>query len=270
MNEIEKTGSVSEELFSLNEVTIKFGQTVALNGLSAVIPAGMHVGLIGPNGSGKTTLLRVLYGAVKPERGEVKFSGKHLQEHTTLGIAKRIALVPQNQIAPQRVRVLDEVLLGRTPFLSAFDKYSKADYELAQKALDIVGLSSISSKFSDQLSGGERQRTVIARALTQDTDCILLDEPTNHLDIYFQHKVLSLLGYLKSNIVTVLHDINLAAKYCDWILLLDHGKVFASGNPCEVLTEETIRHVYGVEATTYQHDGKSQFCFSINTNKGER
>lgn len=254
-------------LFSLDDVTVKFGKTVALNQLSGTIPAGMHVGLIGPNGSGKTTLMRALYGAVKPNRGRIKLVGEPLDSLQPHEIATKIALVPQNQIVPQRVKVIDEVLLGRIPFLSAFATYSHSDYDLAVKALDTVGLTGVREKYSDQLSGGERQRTVIARALTQDTNCVLLDEPTNHLDIFYQHKVLSLLRRLAPNVVTVLHDINLAAKYCDWLLMLDHGKVFASGKPHEVLTESNIEHVYGVQATTIHHEGKLQYCFSVNNDK---
>lgn len=182
-------------LFSLDDVTVKFGKTLALNQLSGTIPAGMHVGLIGPNGSGKTTLMRALYGAVKPNRGRIKLVGEPLDSLQPHEIATKIALVPQNQIVPQRVKVIDEVLLGRIPFLSAFATYSHSDYDLAAKALDTVGLTGVREKYSDQLSGGERQRTVIARALTQDTNCVLLDEPTNHLDI-FSRTILELFDIL--------------------------------------------------------------------------
>lgn len=256
-------------LFSVENVTVSYGFAPALNGVSLSIPKGMHVGLIGPNGSGKTTLLRALYGGVKPTDGRVHFDNHVVAEMPTRELAKRITLVPQHATAPQQVRVLEEVLLGRMPFMSNFSSYSVDDYQLARQALRLVNLADIEDKYSDQLSGGERQRLIIARAIAQQTDCILLDEPTNHLDIYFQHKILSLLKDLFPSIVTVLHDINLAARYCDWVIMLDQGDAFAEGHPEDVLTEDNIQRIYGVSATTYCHKGKQQFCFDIDKNKGE-
>ena len=261
-----RTGTAlqSEPLFALENVTVSFDSTVALREVTVEIPARAYVGLIGPNRSGKTTLMRVLCGAVKPDRGTVSFKTQNIQTLSAQDLAKEISLVPQNCPVPHQVRVIDEVLLGRLPFLSNFATYSATDYQLARNALQAVGLSPYADKHSDQLSGGERQRTTIARAITQNTDCTLLDEPTNHLDIYFQHKVLGLLGELSPSVVAVLHDINLAARYCNWVILLKNGEVFAAGPPDKVLTKETIEQVYGVTTTTFCHQGKQQFFFSID------
>ncbi|MEU3308865.1 ABC transporter ATP-binding protein [Nocardiopsis sp. NPDC006832] len=215
---------------------------------------GEVLGLIGPNGSGKTTLLRILFGALRPREGTVTFDGRPLTRLSPRQIAQRIAVVIQEPRSELMLSAADMVILGRTPHLGMFSRRGPRDDELAAAALEKVGALDLAHRDISELSGGEKQRVLIARALVQEADCLLLDEPTNHLDIGYQHQVLDLVRGLEMTAVVVLHDLNLAARYCDRLMLLDRGRVRASGDVPQVLRSETIERVYGVateRATAY-------------------
>ena len=159
------------------------------------------------------------------------------------------------------ITVADMVLLGRSPHRSSFQSYTAADHQRAAAALRRVGVRHLAERFFTELSGGEKQRALIARALAQETDHLLLDEPTNHLDIRYQHEILGLVQTLDVTTVVVLHDLNLAARYCDRLVLLDRGRVACSGAPDDVLTEDMLERVYGVGVRRRQEDGCLQLTF---------
>ncbi|MFC6357194.1 ABC transporter ATP-binding protein [Luethyella okanaganae] len=219
---------------------------VVLDRVDLVAAPGTVVGIIGPNGSGKTTLLRMLFGALVPDAGTVRLDGQELGRLGRRQIARRIAVVAQDPPGDIALNVADTVMLGRLPLRPALALPARGDYAAVAIALNRVGLAGLAERPLSELSGGETQRALIARAIAQEADHVLLDEPTNHLDIRYQHEILALVRTLSATTVIVLHDLNLAARYCDRLLLLDEGRVVASGEPGDVLHPENIEAVYRV------------------------
>lgn len=239
-----------------------YGGGPVLSGAQLVADAGAVVGLIGPNGSGKTTLLRALSGSLTFDRGSVLLDGAALGSLTPREIARRIAVVVQETSGDLPLSVADTVLLGRLPHRGLFAGRSRTDEAIAAAALDRVGVGHLAARNLGELSGGERQRVLIARALTQQADHLLMDEPTNHLDVRYQHEVLALVRELGVTAVVVLHDLNLAARYCDRLLLLDRGRVRAMGETGDVLDLDTIPDVYGLQVDHVRAgDGVRQLLF---------
>lgn len=248
-------------MIEARDLTVRFGAVTAVDGVSVTVPDGGVLGLVGPNGSGKTTLLRTLHGAVRPTAGRVLLDCEPLTDLRRKAIARQIAVVAQERSdsdAPMSVAEL--VMLGRLPHQGFTAQVSDADTAVVTDALAAVGLTDLASREVAVLSGGERQRALIARALAQQTRHVLLDEPTNHLDIRFQHEVLELVSGLPGAAV-VLHDLNLAARYCDRTVVLDHGRVVAEGTPEEVLTPEILEPVYGVRMRRVELDGELHLLF---------
>ncbi|WP_151482376.1 ABC transporter ATP-binding protein [Streptomyces albicerus] len=220
-----------------------------LDGVSITPAPGTTVGLLGPNGSGKSTLLRLLAGVLTPASGVVTLDGSPLAELGHRDIARRIAVVEQQADTQVELTVLDVVRLGRIPHRRAWTPASATDEEVVRGALDHTGLTDRAHQSWHTLSGGERQRVQIARALAQEPRELLLDEPTNHLDIQHQLDLLALVTSLPVTSVVALHDLNLAAMYCDRLVVLREGRVVACGSPGDILTEELIAEVYGVRAS---------------------
>ena len=223
---------------------------------------GRVLGLIGPNGSGKTTLLRALHGALEPQEGAVTLDGRALATMRPADVAREIAVVVQEGGSDSTLTVAEMVLLGRTVRLGGFAAARPSDHEAAHAALVRVGALPLARRSLTELSGGERQRALIARALAQDTGHLLLDEPTNHLDVRYQHEVLSLLRSLERTVVVVLHDLNLAAAYCDDLVLLDRGRVAGSGTVSEVLDPELLTQVYGIGVDRLDRDGQTHLLYT--------
>nr|WP_281496958.1 ABC transporter ATP-binding protein [Ornithinimicrobium sp. F0845] len=227
---------------------------------------GQVLGLVGPNGSGKTTLLRTLYHALRPQTGAVLLDGVDLGRRKTRDVAREISVVVQESPGDLPLLVSDMVLLGRTPHRSAFAANRERDHAIAAEALERVGALHLTDHPFEGLSGGERQRVLIARALAQEASHLLLDEPTNHLDVRYQHEVLDLVRDLAINaghtVVVVLHDLNLAATYCDRVVLLEGGRIAASGAADEVLVPETLAPVYEVNVRRILLDDGFQLVFS--------
>ncbi|MFS8200062.1 ABC transporter ATP-binding protein [Streptomyces sp. CWNU-52B] len=219
-----------------------------LDGVSISPATGATVGLLGPNGSGKSTLLRLLSGVLAPASGVVTLDGRPLAELGRRDLARRVAVVEQQADTQVELSVLDVVRLGRTPHRRAWTPPSGADEAAVREALARTGLTDRARQSWHTLSGGERQRVQIARALAQEPRELLLDEPTNHLDVQHQLDLLTLVTSLPVTSVVALHDLNLAAMYCDQLVVLREGRVVAAGTPAEVLTEELIAEVYGVRA----------------------
>ncbi len=234
------------------------GQPI-LSEVSATIPRGAVVGLLGPNGAGKSTLLRLIAGIETPDAGAVHVGGAAVASLSRRDAARRIALLEQNSSPGVDLTVEQVVLLGRIPHRSGvLGSFGGADdRRVAADALAAVGSSSLADRAWHTLSGGQQQRVQIARALAQEPTLLLLDEPTNHLDVSAQLSLMSLVSTrmraLGLTAVAALHDLNLAAAYCDHVVLLDAGRLVASGSPSEVLTAETITAVYGVEVDIVPH-----------------
>jgi len=211
-------------------------------------PDGKITGLLGPNGSGKTSLLRLLAGLRRPDKGAVYYDHTCLREMERRALARRLAVVEQDVSTHDNVRVRQVVELGRTPFRGRFDALTTRDHQIVDAAMVRANIADKGHRNWHTLSGGEKQRTQLARALAQEPREILLDEPTNHLDIRHQLELLDLLSRLSATCVIALHDLNLAARYCDHLVLLDRARVVAAGTPEAILTSELIGSVYGVEA----------------------
>ncbi|MDY7091299.1 MAG: ABC transporter ATP-binding protein [Actinomycetota bacterium] len=210
---------------------------------------GSIVGLLGPNGSGKSTLLRTLAGLDRPDHGHVLLDGATPPQRA---FARHVAVVLQHTPADADMTVADVVLLGRIPHRSRTAPVSAADLAMVADALTRVGLTGWQDRTWPSLSGGERQRVAIARALAQQPDVLLLDEPTNHLDIRHRFALLEELKRLRLTVVAALHDLDLAAQYCDQLVLLEAGRVAACGPPSTVLTPSRIASVFGVAAELTQ------------------
>ncbi|MCQ4208609.1 ABC transporter ATP-binding protein [Streptomyces longispororuber] len=224
------------------------GGPLVLDGVDLTPRPGTVTGLLGPNGSGKSTLLRLLAGVLAPSSGVVTLDGDPLSSVPRRTAARRIAMVQQQADTQVELTVADVVRLGRVPHRRAWAPASAADEAAVRAALDRSGLADRSRRLWHTLSGGERQRVQIARALAQEPRELLLDEPTNHLDIQHQLELLDLIRGLDLTSVVALHDLNLAAAYCDGVVVLDGGRVVAAGEPADVLTEDLIAQVYGVRA----------------------
>lgn len=243
-------------------LTFSYGGTPVVRDVSLTAADGGMLGLIGPNGSGKTTLLRMLHGSLAPAHGHVTIDGRELSALTPREVARSVAVVVQEEQSEMTLTVGEMVLLGRTPHLRSFARAGRKDHVAAGQALQRVGAAHLARRTVAELSGGERQRVLIARAVAQESDHLLLDEPTNHLDIRYQHEVLTLIRQLGGTTVVVLHDLNLAARYCDRLVLLDRGGVAGMGTPVEVLAPDLIRRVYGIDAQRVDQDGTPNLLFS--------
>ncbi|MEV0291622.1 ABC transporter ATP-binding protein [Kribbella sp. NPDC050820] len=248
-------------MISAAGISFGYDNGLALSNVGIVAKPGQTVGLIGPNGSGKTTLLRVLYNALQPRAGMVSIDDAPLQTLTGRRLARRLAVVAQQTPWEIPITVADMVLLGRFPLRGSFRPYSVADHRAAASALRKVGARHLADRAFGSLSGGERQRVLIARALAQEADHLLLDEPTNHLDIRYQHEILGLVRTLDVTTVVVLHDLNLAARYCDQLVLLRQGSVVAAGDPDDVLTADVLEPVYEVSVRRHCELGAVQLVF---------
>ena len=243
----------------LRAESVSFGYDggFALRDVTVDIAAGTVTGLLGPNGCGKTTLLKLLCGVTHPRSGRVMLGDRTLTAMTRRELARHVAVVPQETHPAFDYTVLEMVLMGRHPHLSAFQFEGPADYELARQALDATGTGHLANRSYMTLSGGEKQRVVIASALAQATEILLLDEPTASLDLGYQLEIASLLARLNAErrvtMVLATHDLNLAASLCERVIVMRDGRILAAGGTDEVLTDQTVRRLYDVEADVQFH-----------------
>jgi iron complex transport system ATP-binding protein len=253
-------------VIAAHDLSWAYGAAQVLRAVDLAAPHGRVLGLIGPNGSGKTTLLRLLHGALASPTGSVTVDGERLAALPPRDAARRVAVVVQEGGTESTLSVAEMVLLGRGPHLSTFQRAGAADHDVAAEALARVGATHLARRSFAGLSGGERQRVLIARALTQQATHLLLDEPTNHLDIRYQHEVLGLVAdlahHLGRTVVVVLHDLNLAARYCDDLVLLGDGGVAASGPVEEVLVPGLLEPVYGIGVERVRAGGQLHLLFT--------
>ena len=230
------------------DLAIGYGKTPLMEHIGLGVGKGTILTLIGPNGAGKSTLLKTLAAQLAPQGGAVYLNGRDLSRESRRESAKKIGVVAQHNDKGFDFTVLDMVLLGRSPHKKALERDNPADYAIAHQALREVGMEDLANRSMATLSGGERQRVILARALAQQTPCLILDEPTNHLDVQYQLQLMELVKGVSCTVVAALHDLNLAAMYCQRLYLLDEGRVVAQGPPEQVLTPERISAVYGVRA----------------------
>jgi iron complex transport system ATP-binding protein len=222
----------------------------ALAAVSLAVRRAEYFGIIGPNGSGKSTLLKVMSGYLRPQVGEVQLNGRPLPSYSRAALGREIGVVRQAEAVTFPFSVMEMVLFGRSPYLSGFGFEGDRDLEVAHRALARTDTAGLARRPVTELSGGERQRVMLARALAQEPRLLLLDEPAAFLDIRHAVEMYDSLSDLRREgmtIVTVLHDLNMAALYCDRVLLLDRGRVARLGTPAEVLTYATLTEVYGTE-----------------------
>ena len=248
------------------QLNYAYGTQRVVDDVSLTTSPGRVLGLIGPNGSGKTTLLRLLSGSLKPQAGAVHIDDVPLGKLSPREIARQLSVVVQESDAETTITVGEMVLLGRTPYLKPFARTRPSDHRIAAEALERVGVAHLGHRPFNSLSGGERQRVLIARALAQQGQHLLLDEPTNHLDIRYQHEILTLVRGLGVTTLVVLHDLNLAAQYCDELIMLEHGRVAATGPPDQVLQSDLVHRVYGIHAERHWLFDRLQLSFTLQPN----
>jgi iron complex transport system ATP-binding protein len=234
------------------KLTLAYNRTTIIRDLNLDIPIHRITALVGANGCGKSTLLKGLARLLKPQSGMVYLDGTAIAKLQTKDIAKKLGMLPQSPIAPEGLTVRDLVAQGRYPHQSWFQQWSKEDEQFTEKALRMTGITEFGDRPMDSLSGGQRQRVWIAMALAQNTPILLLDEPTTFLDLAHQIEILDLLYDLNrtqgNTIVMVLHDLNQACRYADYLVAMQQGAIYAQGSPAEVMTEEVVRAVFGLKS----------------------
>lgn len=230
-----------------NSLTWSVNKKHILNDIHLNIKAGETVAIVGPNGAGKTSLLKCLYGEYSSYSGEIYLNGKSLKVFNLKDIAKKIAVVSQHSESAFNLTVLDIVSMGLIPHKGLFDTNTDVDRHNIEQALTKVDLINKQEQIFSTLSGGEQQRVLIARAIVQAPDILIMDEPTNHLDMYYQHQILMLAKTLNITLLITIHDLNLAAQYCDRIVMLNNGKLVADDTPEVVFTAAKLTEVFKLE-----------------------
>ncbi|MCD6260410.1 MAG: ABC transporter ATP-binding protein [Thaumarchaeota archaeon] len=231
---------------------------------------GEFIGLIGPNGSGKTTLLKIIDGILRPKVGSVYLDCKRISELDPKELARELAIVPQTADLSFDLKVFDVVMMGRYPYLRKLSLEREIDEEKVRFWMKLTNTLHLAERSIKEISGGERQRVLIARALAQEPRILLLDEPTSNLDVCYQIEIMNLLKELVEKlgltIICAIHDLNLAARYSDKIILINGGRIKGIGRPIEVLTKENLRDVFKIEAKMeYDQDSKSLTIIPIKT-----
>lgn len=242
----------------INNIACRYDATNVLENINFSAKGGDFIGVVGPNASGKSTLLKSISKVLKPHTGVVLLNERDVHTSKSAEIAKNLAVVPQESVISFAFTALEVVLMGRTPHLNRFEMESTQDLIIAQKSMELTNTWYLAERPIDTLSGGEKQRIIIARALTQEPRVLLLDEPTDHLDINHQIEILDLIKRLSKEkemvVIGVFHDLNIVSQYCDRLILLHKGRIFAAGGAGDVLTGENIEKVYGVKVTVKQDD----------------
>jgi iron complex transport system ATP-binding protein len=244
-------------MLSIHELNFRYKNINALEGVGLKLNKGEILSIVGPNGAGKTTLLKCIVRIVKPERGTILIDGKDASQMKRLDLARCVGYVPQSSPSKFPITVFDAVLMGRRPYIAW--KPSKKDLEVVADLLMSMDLEDLALRSFDELSGGEKQKVLLARAFAQDPNYLLFDEPTSNLDLRHQMEVMEMISGMvrETGVAAILamHDLNLASRFSDRILMLNAGKIFCNGEPLQVMTVENIRSVYGVQVTINLSDG---------------
>ncbi|MBP3953346.1 ABC transporter ATP-binding protein [Bacillus suaedae] len=243
-------------IFQTEGITAGYENKMILHDVSISIPSNQISIIIGANGCGKSTLLKTMAKLIKPTSGQVTMDGKPINKIPPKQLARVLGLLPQSPIVPEGITVADLVGRGRYPHQSFLKGWTQKDYEAVTEAMEMMNITQFADRHIDELSGGQRQRVWIAMALAQQTDILFLDEPTTFLDITYQIEILDLLTDLNrklgTTIVMVLHDINLSARYADYIFALHQGKLVEEGEPSKIITSELIKDIFGLHCTVIE------------------
>jgi cobalamin transport system ATP-binding protein len=244
-------------MLKIEDLSVNYGSRPILQNVSLDVQTGEVLALIGPNGAGKSTLIRAVSGVIPSGTGRVRTNGDDFRSLSPMQRARHVATVPQAVSLPPAFTVWETVLLGRTPYLGFLGQPSRADEDLARRALERVSAWTLAERRVGELSGGEAQRVLLARALCQSTPIMLLDEPTAHLDLQYQVSLLELVRELAHHdqlaVLIALHDLNLAARYADRVGLMDAGRIKAVGKPEEVLRADVIEPAFGLPVQVVKH-----------------
>lgn len=238
-------------LLKLEDISFAYETTPVLKDLSISIQENDFIGLIGPNGSGKSTLLKIMGAILKPDSGSIQFKESPLSKIRKKLFAQSVSWIPQEHPMVFPFKVSEIVLMGRHPYLSPLSFESKEDFEISQRAMETTMTSQFADRYFNEISGGEKQRVMIASALAQNPEMMLLDEPTAALDLKYQIQILSILKNLnvghKMALIMAMHDLNLASKFCNRLILLNEGQIVRDGAPEQVLEKNILEQVYGIE-----------------------
>ena len=253
------------------DLSFSYGKTATLKNISVALQTGKFYGIVGPNGCGKTTFLDLLTGNKKPSSGTVTLFGVPLAGYSKRELALQLALVPQEYDTGFGFSVEEVVLMGRHPHISRFSSPSAIDWKHVDEAMGAIGIGDLRDRYTSTLSGGQKQRTIVARALAQTTPLLLFDEATSSLDIKYTLQIFNLARALvereNRTIIAVMHNLNLAAAYCDEVLIMDQGQIVASGTVTETLTPEIIRQVFEVQSNVVwdEYNQTQQINFRYRT-----
>lgn len=241
----------------IDQLNWSYDEKEILKGITLNIEEGKFTGIIGPNGSGKTTVAKLISKLLKTSHETVYIDDKDLSHIKVQDLAKRMALVQQSSEIDYDFTSFEVVMLGRTPHLGRFDRESKEDYEIVKRAMTETDTWQYKDRLINHLSGGERQRVIIAKALAQEPKILVLDEPVTYLDVHHQYQIMELVKKLSEirniTIVIILHDLNYALKYCDYVALLNNGEIYKYGKPEDVITLEHIKKVYHIDVNMITH-----------------
>lgn len=258
-----------------DDLSIGYGEQLIVKNLSVTIPDKKVTTIIGSNGCGKSTLLKAITRIIPHQSGSVLLDGKNISKENTKSLAKKMAILPQTPDSTSGLTVSELVSYGRFPYQNGFGRLTKKDYEVIEWALEVTGTADYKHRPVDALSGGQRQRVWIAMALAQETEIIFLDEPTTYLDMAHQLEILELLQKLNQEqertIIMVLHDLNQAARFADYIIALKDGEIVKAGTCEEVITQDVLRQIFEIDAVIGQDPRtKKPMCITYNLLKGEK
>ncbi|MDO5424216.1 MAG: ABC transporter ATP-binding protein [Eubacteriales bacterium] len=243
-------------MLKVENVSYRTKSVSIIEGISLEVHKGEFVGVIGPNGSGKSTLLKNIYKMLVPTSGEIWLEGKSLLKMSNRQMAEKLAVVAQESEANFDFTVQEVVQMGRYPRKRMLESANQDDRKMVEKSLAMVEMEEFIDRSFLSLSGGEKQRVLIARALAQETEMVILDEPTNHLDIGSQVKTLALMKRSGKTVLTALHDLGLAAKFCDRVYVLKGGRNYLDGRPGEVISGRMVEELYQIQAEVFRRNGK--------------
>ncbi|MDU6534742.1 MAG: ABC transporter ATP-binding protein [Intestinibacter bartlettii] len=245
------------------DIKMEIGNNEILKGVSIDSKNREFIGIIGPNGSGKSTLLQCIYRILKPNNGCIMLGEEDISKMSVKESAKKLAVVAQHNYYNFDFSVGEVVLMGRSPHKKSLEPDNSEDYDIVNESLEKVGMLGFKNRSFSTLSGGEQQRVILARALAQQTPCLILDEPTNHLDIKYQLSLLNIVKSLNLTIISAIHDLNIASMYCDRLFVMKNGRIVGMGTPQEVLTKEFIKEIYDIDVEiVYDSKGDLHILYS--------
>ena len=245
------------------DIKMEIGNNEILKGVSIDSKNREFIGIIGPNGSGKSTLLKCIYRILKPNNGCIMLGEEDISKMSVKESAKKLAVVAQHNYYNFDFSVGEVVLMGRSPHKKSLEPDNSEDYDIVNESLEKVGMLGFKNRSFSTLSGGEQQRVILARALAQQTPCLILDEPTNHLDIKYQLSLLNIVKSLDLTVISAIHDLNIASMYCDRLFVMKNGRIVGMGTPQEVLTKEFIKEIYDIDVEiVYDSKGDLHILYS--------